>query len=297
MATFVTNLMIFNNDYSNFKEFIKSNNSICDFDNIKQTPEDLIPTRFVHANSFYIEKIIQYSIIQDLLEFNMTLVELKNRLIKLYQTNEDDKIGFNNFYFDSIFNYIEYLLNTENINELLDKLYNDILMYVKRFDKDAELSLYGPINVSFSNFMKNNLKVELKEYIDKMTSQILELNKFSIRQIGHFYYKFLFKYGVIDINMWHRAYWGSASNAIKPKWYKNMLLFNTKWTSPNVIFKRIGYKFPNLNINCYSVYESVDGVVLYTLNEGKISYMELEDTDSVFKYNILPLIDKIEGNI
>lgn len=295
MSNFVTNLMIFNNDYSRFKNHVKSKNSEIDFNNIKSIPEDLVPTRFIYANGFYIEKIIQYSILQDLKEYGITLDELKDRLLKLYNINEEDIIGFDKYYFDSVFRFIEHLMDNNDIDEICDKLYYDVLTYVKRFDKYTELSLYGPTNVRFLSYMKNDLKVDQKEYIDKIISKTLDIDKFTIKQIGHFYYKFLFKYGVINENMWYNSYWGSLSNAIKPKWYKNVLMFDTKWSSPVIIFKYIGYKFPDLNVTCYSIYEDGTEPILYSINKGKLSErQQLNSDDCVFRYNILPLLHKIE---
>lgn len=166
-------------------------------------------------------------------------------------------------------NYVRNRLTINASVEDCEKVMNTILNKEDKLDFNKIIPMPEDLNISDSSdgelgmcYIKGTLSDWEKEIFEKFSPE----RKKEVIELGKQYISNLVKYGFKTWYEWRIQNWDTKWNAIGTIIYDNVIEFDTAWSAPIAIYKKLGEMFPNISFSF--IYADED--VSYNVGEGRM---------------------------
>lgn len=179
-------------------------------------------------------------------------------------------------------NHIANIITINESEERVQKFLEAVKGAESGFDFNKIIPMPEDLNIDSSSsgdrgmeFLMGN-KSALNIYNDKRREEAIRL--------GGKYLVNLALYGAKDWYDWRRPHWGTKWNAYDVEVEGNQIFFNTAWSTPEPIFRKLAEMFPDYNIEV--VYADEDcgyNAGRFSIEDGEcMRYDEIGESDEAY---------------
>lgn len=166
-------------------------------------------------------------------------------------------------------NYVRNRLSINASVEDCEKVMNTILNEKDELDFNKIIPMPEELNIengSYGTLGVSYIKGIMTDFEKVRFENLSPENKKEAIAIGKQYISNVEKYGFETWYEWRIANWDTKWNAMETNIYDNVIEFDTAWSAPIAIYKKLGEMFPNISFS----FIYADDDVSYNVGEGNI---------------------------